>query len=372
MKPKILKTGTLIWMGIKGKSLSAAEKSFIEKEEISGIILFKRNIHSLKQLYSLVKTLHQLNPSPLIAVDREGGRVDRFRHLKETAKWPAPGDWPKKTSLKTIQNASFLLHRELKGLGVDINFAPAVDVEHCKSRLLNRRLFAGDAKSVAQKALAFLKGALKANILPCIKHFPGHGGVDTDSHLGLPVDKRFLTELRQDADVFLSLIKKCSAPLLMTAHVLYPEWDPYPATLSKKIILKYLKQQKHFSGLVLSDDLDMKALACFIKTLTPPDLKKYLFKKHWLLQSAVFALEAGGDILLKCKPDKKLFALPGQLRDAVESTVLSRQELTDKIEKIRTLKSKWIKKRKVLSFSTWKQLIIQDTSHQWCQSLQLK
>lgn len=353
MKINSLKVGTLLWIGLKGESILPEEKSFIQSEEISGVVLFKRNISSLKQVHSLCQEIHKLNPSPLIAIDREGAQVDRLNHLSEVPKWPSPETLAQKTGLKETQYISFLLHQELKALGVDINFAPCLDVKHCESELFKNRLFSSKSADVLRYGEAFLKGAYQAEVEPCIKHFPGHGAVAVDSHKKLPVDQRKPQEIQADLKVFTSVIHNSLSRLIMTAHVLYKNLDPkYPATLSQKI-LSELKKQMSFSGLLISDDLNMKAISCFGDPLA----------------SLVLALNAGVDVLLHCQCDNSLFGLLDALKEAISQNQLSYLEIDQKISRIKKFQFELIQKRKALSFMEWRNILANRESHLWCKKL---
>lgn len=371
MKTSLLKTGSLLWIGIKGQSLSAEEKKFIQKEKISGVILFKRNIVSLQQLYDLCQEIHHLNPSPVIAIDREGGEVDRLKHLN-VPNWPAPKYLAKVATLKEIKHTSFLLHQELSGLGIDVNFAPCLDVEHIQSTLFNNRLFGSTATDVVRFGESFVEGAQKARVHACIKHFPGHGAVKEDSHLQLPIDTRSMEVIQSDVNVFQSIVLRCNVTLLMTAHILYQNWDKkYPATLSKKILTEYLKKQMSFSGLVLSDDLDMQALSCFMKMahqLENDYQSEYLHSLE--MDPLLLALNAGVDVLLKCQPQIILFEIPELLRVAVDKNQLCSQELAHKIDQVRQFQTQCIRRRQFLSFNQWLQMVTNSQSYLWCQELQ--
>ena len=371
MKTSLLKTGTLLWMGIKGQSLSVEEKKFIQKEKISGLILFKRNIVSLQQLYDLCQEIHYLNPSPVIAIDREGGEVDRLKHL-DVPSWPAPKCLAKVATIKEIKHTSFLLHQELSGLGIDVNFAPCLDVEHIQSSLFNNRLFGSAAIDVIRFGESFIEGAKKARMHTCIKHFPGHGAVKGDSHFQLPIDTRSMENIQSDINVFQSIILRCNVTLLMTAHVLYQNWDKkYPATLSKKILTEYLKKQMSFSGLVLSDDLDMQALYCFMKIVRQPKSDYQLEYLHSLeMDPLILALNAGVDVLLKCHPQVTLFEIPELLRTAVDKNQLCSQKLAHKINQVRQFRTQCIRRRQFLSFDQWLQMVTHSQSYLWCQEIQ--
>ena len=279
--------GSLVWMGIKGPQLLEEEKTLIERERISGVVLFTRNIQSLEQVFGLCQQIHALKPRPLIAVDREGGEVDRLKHLPDFPAWPRPTDIARACSLEEIEQTAFYMARDLRALGVDINFAPSVDVPVVPTPLLKGRTWGADPAEVTAKARAYMKGFKRAGIIGCAKHFPGHGGVKEDSHSTLPVDNQTYKQLSWSALVPFRDLARADCPMIMTAHILYPRVDPaQPATLSARFLQDILRKKIGFKGLIVTDDLDMKAL--HTKDLLLPEL---------MAQS----LKAGADILLKCE-----------------------------------------------------------------------
>ena len=349
-----MKTGQLLWSGIQGLTLTSEEKHWIEEEEISGIILFKRNISSLEQFYELCHSIHQLKNKPLIAMDREGGPVDRLKHLPECCQWPAPEQLSQVCSLSEIKKTALYMGREMKTAGITINFAPCWDLPSVPSTLFKGRLWAksADVQQVNENAQAFLQGLAEAGLAKTAKHFPGHGGVAEDSHEILPIDKRPWEELSQkDLMTFQSAIKQ-NLDLIMTAHVLYPDVDSkQPASLSENILQKILREQMQFKGLIVSDDLDMKALSGPLKN------------------RCVNILKAGGDILLKCQMDSDNFYMAKWIDEAVQQKILSVKTIQEKIQRLKKFKQKFANITP-LPFSEWKGIVTDPSAHAWCQELQ--
>lgn len=349
-----MKIGQLIWSGIQGPTLSPEEKHWLEEEEISCIILFKRNISSLEQFHELCHNIHQLKNKPLIAMDREGGTVDRLKHLPESCQWPAPEHLSKVCSLDEIKKTAFYMGRELKTAGIAINFAPCWDLPSVPSTLFKGRLWtsSADVEQVSKKAQAFLQGLKEAGLAKTAKHFPGHGGVTEDSHQTLPIDKRPRKEIEQkDLMVFQHAIKQ-NPDLIMTAHVLYPDVDSkQPASLSTIFLQKILREQMQFKGLIVPDDLDMKAIS------TP------------LKNTCVNILKNGGDILLKCQIDSGSFHIAKWIDEAVQQKILPAAAIQEKIQKLKKFKQKF-SNIKPLTFSEWKNIVTDSTVHSWCQELQ--
>ena len=312
--------GPFFWIGIKGLSLLAEEKKQILEFNISGVILFKRNIQSLPQLFELCQELHSLKSPPLIILDREGGKVDRLSHLPEYFLTPSPEDQAIFFSEKEIEEWSYLQAQDLKDLGIHINFAPLVDVLSVPSLLFKGRTWGKSPKEVSKNSQACFRGIKRAGLNPCAKHFPGHGGVREDSHLELPVDHRSFKDLKKwDLKPFEDMIYE-GVEMIMTAHVLYPLVDPhYPASLSPHFLKKVLRKELNFKGLIISDDLDMRALS------------------YSMSQIIEQALLAGTEILLKCKPAEDL----AELIEEVEKnlSVSLKKELITKLNKLKSFKN---------------------------------
>ena len=316
-----MKIASALVVCLKGPELLKEEESFLKREKPAGLILFKRNIQSAKQAAGLIKRVKSLIKPPFfVSLDCEGGAVNRLSHLSEKTLWPSPEEMsffsPQKIFSTARQMASYL-----KLLGFDINFAPLVDIPIVSSPLLKTRIFGDSALVVERKAGAFMKGLLSKGILPCLKHFPGHGGVEQDSHETLPQDFRTLEELKPQIDLFEELLNKYTSAV-MTAHVEFPKIEKIPATFSKKILTQILKTKRAFKGLVFSDDIDMKAL-----------------KKFSPGESFFLALQAGCDLVLACQKEQT----PYKIIDYFERKPLKKKQLEKKLQ---------MTKRKILRLRT--------------------
>ena len=344
--------GHLLWTGIKGTTLSAEEKKAFQEEEISGLILFKRNIESLSQLFELCQEIHQLTPAPLIMMDREGGEVDRLKHLPEFYNWLSPEELIKICSLEEIEKTSFYMAREMKALGICINFAPVVDVPSVTNTLFKGRLFGETPEEIFLKSKAYFLGIKKAGLAACAKHFPGHGGVKEDSHITLPVDERNLERLyEKDLLPFQKIIDE-KIEMIMSAHLLFPQVDPLmPVTLSSVFLQKILREQMKFQGLIVSDDLDMKALQNINLSLS---------------EKMLSFLKAGGDILLKCEASNLL-----KLLDEVKQN-FSREHSLDikpKLNRLKTFRTKYSVIKPVSSLEELKKILAEPKAQKWQEEL---
>lgn len=257
-----------IMADVAGIELNAEDREVLRHPLVGGVILFTRNYHNNEQLRALTAELLKLKkrgPRLLIAVDHEGGRVQRFRD--GFTRIPAMRllgqlhkDDPKK-ALQWAKAQAQILGNELAAHGIDLCFAPVLDLDHGVSEIIGDRAFASDAKTTIAMAKSFCEGLASVGMAATGKHFPGHGAVVADSHLELPVDARTLKTLEAaDLKPFVALIKS-GIPSLMMAHIRYTAFDQTPASLSKKWIGTYLRKKLGYKGAVFCDDLSMGGAA---------------------------------------------------------------------------------------------------------------
>lgn len=345
----------LIWAGIKGVSLSEEEKKNIRELGISGLILFKRNIESLFQLFELCREIHSLDPAPLIMMDREGGVVDRLRHLPDFPSYPSPARMAQVCSLEEIEKTAFYMAREMKALGICINFAPCVDVPSVSNPLFEGRLWGACPVEISRRALAYFRGLKKAGLASCAKHFPGHGGVKEDSHLQRPEDHRDMETLYQHDLLPFQKMIDAEVEMVMSAHVLYSKVDSVmPATLSAVFLKKILREKLGFQGLIVSDDLDMKAL--YDRDFPLPEVM-------------VQALSAGVDILLKCEPDLDWQVLAEEVQLVLSREKMDINEIESKQARIKQFKQRYRTVKPVSSFDQLKKIVACPETHKWCKRL---
>lgn len=320
--------GQLTLIGISGHTLTSEEKKFIVENNISGVVLFARNVAEPKQIYDLCNEIqdlrHQMaDRAPLfIGIDMEGGRVHRLK--------PPFTQWP---ALKTVGDLDaptvafqFALQMglELMSVGINLDFAPCVDIfNNPKNTVIGDRAVSADFLMVEKMASALVRGYLKSGIFSCAKHFPGHGYTVIDSHEELPVEAFDLKRLQEVELVPFKRAFRSKVDMVMTGHISFPKVDPkWPVTLSEIFLKKMIKEEYKYRGLIITDDLDMKAMA-----------------KHYdKAEIPVRSFEAGCDLLLYCNE-------PASPPRAIESVVqaitngrLSKADLEDSHHKVLTAK----------------------------------
>lgn len=280
--------GQLIVVGFDGESLPEHVSSALSSALRAGVILFRRNLTSLESTWALCREIANTTPAefpPLIALDQEGGRVSRLPAPARIL--PAMRLLGRLGDVELVKRAGTIVGRGLLALGFNCNFAPVLDVDsNPQNPIIGDRSFSSDARVVAQMGLAFAKGLALSGILPCGKHFPGHGDTHLDSHLALPTVERSSEQLERVELLPFKEAAQQRLPALMTAHVVYPELDAtrVPATLSKPILTDLLRKAWGYDGLVFSDDLTMRAVS----------------GDYSLEESAKRSIAAGCDIVLIC------------------------------------------------------------------------
>lgn len=246
---------------VEGKSLSDEDVRVLSNPLVGGLILFTRNYESSEQLIALVGEIRRVRDDIVIAVDHEGGRVQRFRtgftRIPAMQGFHSLYSDDREESLSLAQDVGWLMASELIAHGVDISFAPVLDVDESFSSIIGDRAFSADPNVVTALAGAFIAGFHEAGMSCTGKHFPGHGSVVADSHLELPVDARELSEIKnKDLIPFEAL--GASMDAVMPAHILFPKVDSEPVGFSQKWLKSILRQELGFNGVIFSDDLSME------------------------------------------------------------------------------------------------------------------
>lgn len=289
MKPVRLARGPVM-LDIEGTRLTDADRKRLQHPLVGGVILFSRHFESREQLTRLTRQIHRLRkPRLLIAVDHEGGRVQRFREdgftrLPSMAQLGQCWMEDPMRAMSLATSVGLVLAAELRASGVDLSFTPVLDLDYGVSSVIGDRSFHRDPRVVSMLARALAQGMSMAGMGACGKHFPGHGAVSEDSHHEIPIDSRSLSRiLNEDAAPYVWLGDQV-IPAVMPAHVIYPKVDPLPAGFSSKWIREILRDRLHYDGVVFSDDLTMEGATVV----------------GGIVERAKAALEAGCDMVLVC------------------------------------------------------------------------
>ena len=269
---------------LEGTSLTFEDKKLLSNKHVGGIILFSKNFESHLQIQSLCSEIKAVKENIIIAVDQEGGRVQRFKN--EFTALPSMQDLGnyaiKKNNMGICHEIGWLMASELTASGIDISFAPVLDVDRETSSIIGNRAFSNDPNLVCKLAGQLINGMNEAGMKATGKHFPGHGGIFEDSHISEPVDIRSYEELLEiDLKPFIELKNNLGA--LMTAHITFPKVDDICVSYSDIWIKKILKEKLAFEGTVLSDDLSMKGAGDFS-----------------MGKKAMKSIKAGCDMVLVC------------------------------------------------------------------------
>lgn len=250
-----------LMLDVEGTVLSAQERERIAHPGVGGVILFARNIQDTDQVRGLIASMREVRPDLIAAVDQEGGRVQRVKKgvtlLPPLARL---GLWWDENPVQAMQGArewGWLMAAEMLALGFDISFAPVLDLNVGRSRVIGDRAFHGTPQAVVALARSYIAGMHEAGMAATGKHFPGHGWVEADSHHAIPVDERSEADIRaQDLQTFAQLARDLDA--VMPAHVIYRQVDAQPAGFSRYWLQQVLRSELRFEGVIFSDDLTME------------------------------------------------------------------------------------------------------------------
>ncbi len=302
-----------VMLDIDGLALSPADRDLLREPAVGGVILFTRNFESPDQIADLVQDIRALRSPPLlIAVDHEGGRVQRFRNgftaIPPMRRIGREYDRDAESGLQAAREAGWMIGSELRSVGIDLCFAPCVDLDWGVSEIIGNRAFHNKPDVVGELAGAFSRGLRSAGMVAVGKHFPGHGAVLADSHLKLPVDRREYGLVLDDMRPYERLIANGALAGVMLAHIIYTQMDTMPAGFSEYWIQRELRSRLGFGGAVFCDDLSMKATRDYGS----------------MAKRARLALDAGCDMVMVCND-----------RDAAQQAVAALSEYSNPLSLVR-------------------------------------
>lgn len=302
-----------VMLDIEGWQLTARDKERLLHPLTGGVILFSRNFSSYRQLTTLVAEIRAIrNPSLLIAVDHEGGRVQRFQ--QDFTRLPAMGElgliWDKQPgrAKQLAQQVGYILAAELKASGIDLSFTPVLDIDYGQSCIIGDRAFHRKPQAIADLAHYLMLGMKSAGMMAVGKHFPGHGYIRADTHLEITVDDRAYADIAMEDLIPYRQMIHFGLAGMMSAHIIYPRIDEAPATFSGKWLKTVLRDELQFEGCIFSDDLSMQAAAAY----------------GGIVARAEAALKAGCDMILVCNSPQSVDELLDELQWDVSAVSLAR------------------------------------------------
>ncbi|KAF0123103.1 MAG: beta-N-acetylhexosaminidase [bacterium] len=345
------RVGQMFMIGFDGCKVSKNLMDIVQHYQIGGVILFSRNYKDPIQLANLCDDLQSLSPdTPLfLSIDQEGGRVSRLKEpftqfppagilgkifekelkeIKKEGKSRTEFSYEKYKTVELVRNLGRILAREIRSVGINMDLAPVLDVNtNPDNPVIGDRSFGANPSVVSTLGNAFIKGLQENGVIATGKHFPGHGDTDLDSHKQLPVVRHDARRLeRVELKPFIEAIE-VGLEAIMTAHVLYPAWDIFMfATLSERILKSLLRKKLGFKGLIISDDMEMGAIA----------------KNYPIGEATVNAINAGVDVILIGNNIEKQKNAIQSVFKAINEGKLSEARIEESIKRIIRIKNKYL------------------------------
>lgn len=323
------KIGQMFIVGFEGYEADSKIKDLIEKRYVGGVIFFDRNINSsnsLLQLMNSLKDFNKNNKAPLfMSIDEEGGRVSRLP--KEIKRFPSSMSIGKTGDSNISFQVGEITGEKLKAFGFNMDFAPVLDIySNSKNKVIGDRAFGVEPERVKKFGVATMKGLSEQGVIPVIKHFPGHGDTTEDSHLKLPVVYHDYTRLESFELIPFKYAIEQGADAIMIAHILLPMIDKdYPASISKNIITDLLRNKLNFNGVVITDDMEMQAIA----------------KNYTIEDAALKSVKAGSDIILICKNYENSIKAIDKIKLSVKKNEILEERIDESVYRILELKSRY-------------------------------
>ncbi|OZU88919.1 beta-N-acetylhexosaminidase [Virgibacillus indicus] len=323
------KIGQMIFGGVSGIEVTKETKKLIAGYNIGGFILYENNMESPESTIDLLNQIKQTNKQNslpvLLGVDQEGGRVSKLPG--DLVSLPASGEVGRKNDKQYSYEIGTVLGKQLQAFGFNLNFAPVMDVNsNPDNPVIGDRSFGENPEIVSNFGIETMKGIQSQNIISVIKHFPGHGDTKVDSHLQLPTVNKSLKELQELELIPFEHVIENGADVVMTAHILMPEIDPeFPASMSEKIITGILRKDLDFNGVVITDDMTMKAIT----------------NNFDIGSASVQSVKAGSDIILVAHHYKNIVSVIDAIKAAVKNGEITEERIDESVSRIIELKKKY-------------------------------
>lgn len=323
------KVGQLVIAGIDGYEIDAGARELVDEYHVGGFILLKKNVRDADQMLSLINSLKETNAGykiPLfLSIDEEGGRISRMP--EEFSQIPTSKKIGDQNNSELAYRIGRILGEELKLFGLNMNFAPVLDINsNPDNPVIGDRAFGNNADIVTKLGIETMKGLQAENIISAVKHFPGHGDTSVDSHVGLPTVNNDLDRLESIELLPFSEAIKNKVDVVMIAHILLPKIDAdHPSTFSKTIISDILRKKLNFDGVVITDDMTMGAIT----------------NNYDIGEASVKSINAGSDIILVCHDYEKEKAVLQSLQNAAKTGAIPQERIDESVYRVLKLKEKY-------------------------------
>ena len=321
------KIGQLFIVGFEGDIINDEIIDLVNNQEVGGLIYFSRNVVDSNQIITLNNEIKDIKKDiPLfISVDEEGGVVSRVPD--EFLKLPSSGYIGKFDDENLSYNIGSIISKELKSLGFNMDFAPVLDIDsNPNNTVIGERAFGNNADIVSKLGIKTMEGLRDGGIIPVVKHFPGHGDTDIDSHYGLPIVTKTLEELNNLEFIPFKNAIENGADVVMVSSIILSSIDSeYPATMSKKVTTDILRNKLNFDGVIATDDMTMGAI----------------MDNYNLTDAVIMAINAGNDLILVCHGYDDIIKSISAVKDAVSSNIISEERIDESVYRILKLKEKY-------------------------------
>ena len=321
------KIGQLFIVGFEGDIINDEIIDLVKNQEVGGLIYFSRNVVDSNQIITLNNEIKAIKKDiPLfISVDEEGGVVSRVPD--EFLKLPSSGYIGKFDDENLSYNIGSIISKELKSLGFNMDFAPVLDIDsNPNNTVIGERAFGNNADIVLKLGIKTMEGLRDGGIIPVVKHFPGHGDTDIDSHYGLPIVTKTLEELNNLEFIPFKNAIENGADVVMVSSIILSSIDSeYPATMSKKVTTDILRNKLNFDGVIATDDMTMGAI----------------MDNYNLTDAVIMAINAGNDLILVCHGYDDIIKSISAVKDAVSSNIISEERIDESVYRILKLKEKY-------------------------------